>query len=129
MKVSGAALALLCCLAAEAAPRDPFQAPVERCPQVQWDKWRYHGMVGGGAAIKAIIETPEGKWLRVSRGQWLTAALQVQTVAVDEIVIATPPACGEGQLHWRLKEKFHDMDVQIHRAVAPVNRPGRRAGQ
>ncbi|WP_312583496.1 HofP DNA utilization family protein [Atlantibacter sp.] len=128
MKVSSAVIFLMCSLAVAAEPRDPFQAPVDRCAGAQWDKWHFHGMVGGGAAIKAIMVNPDGKWLRASPGEPLTAELRVKEITVDKIAIATPPACGQGEIYWRLQEKFNDKDVQIHRvASAPANRAGRRA--
>lgn len=131
MKISGAAIGLLCVMAVEAAPRDPFLAPVDRCPWAQWEKWRFHGIVGGGTSIKAMIENPDGKWFRASVGQPLTADLRVKAIAVEGMTIATPSACGEGQLYWRLKEEFNDKkDVQIHRtAIAPGKRTGRYASR
>lgn len=130
MKNSVAALALLCCLAADAASRDPFQPPVNNCPYAQWGAWRFHGTVGNASAIKALIESPEGKWLRVSPEQNLSAELQVKDITVDAMVLAIPAECDNGEIRWQRKEKFDGKDVQISRSdAAPAKRAGRKASK
>lgn len=129
MKNSGVTIVLLCSLAAHAQPRDPFLAPVDKCPQSQWDNWRFHGAVSGGSTTRAIVESPQGKWFRVSPGQPLTEELRVQGITADVITIVLPSACGQSEIHWQRKEKFHDKNMQIHRAAVPAKRAGRHAGK
>ena len=130
MRNSIATLSLLCCLAADATPRDPFQPPINHCPYAQWEAWRFHGAVGNAPAIKALIEDPQGKWLRVSPEQNLSAELQVKEITVDAVVLAIPAGCDNGEIRWQRKEKFNDKDVQISRtAVAPAKRAGRNASK
>ena len=130
MRNSIATLSLLCCLAADAAPRDPFQPPVNNCPYAQWETWRFHGAVGNASAIKALIESPEGKWLRVSPNQNLSAELQVKDITTEAMVLAIPAGCDSGEIRWQRKEKFYGKDVQISRAdAAPTGRNSRKAGK
>ncbi|WP_312981902.1 HofP DNA utilization family protein [Atlantibacter sp.] len=130
MKNSFAVMSLMCCLAVDAAPRDPFQAPINNCPYAQWETWRFHGAVGNASSIKALIESPEGKWLRVSPGQTLSSELQVKEITAAAIIIAIPAACDKGEIRWQRKEKFNGKDVQISRAdAAPAERAGRKTGK
>lgn len=130
MKSSMAALAFLWCFSVGALSRDPFEPPVDRCPWAQWDKWRFHGVVGGASSIRALLENPEGKWLRVYVGQPLSEALQVREIDADGITIAVPANCEPGDIRWQRKEKYNDKDVQISRsAVAATGRIGGKTGK
>ncbi|URN98980.1 DUF2531 family protein [Leclercia adecarboxylata] len=107
MRVSRGVLLLLPLLL---GMRDPFQAPVSRCPDAALSQWRYAGLVSGAVPV-GIVRDERSRWLRVRRGATLPQGWRVITLDEKELVIDTSEACDQPLWRWqRQGTKNENMD-------------------
>ncbi|MBZ0060495.1 MULTISPECIES: HofP DNA utilization family protein [unclassified Leclercia] len=104
--------------------RDPFQAPVSRCPDAVLSQWRYAGLVSGAVPV-GIVRDETSRWLRVRRGETLPQGWRVMTLDEKELVIDTSEACEQSQWRWQRQGTKHE---NRDRGTAADRQPGAGSG-
>ncbi|MEB6381236.1 DUF2531 family protein [Leclercia adecarboxylata] len=100
--------------------RDPFQAPVSRCPDATLNQWHYAGLVSGAVPV-GIVRDSSSRWLRVRRGDTLPQGWRVKALNEKELVIDTTEAC-EPPL-WRWQRQGTKQDEKRDRGITADRRP------
>jgi pilus assembly protein HofP len=122
MRVSGGVLLLLPLLL---GMRDPFQAPVSRCPDAALSQWHYAGLVSGAVPV-GIVRDEKSRWLRVRRGDTLPQGWRVKVLDEKELVIDTSEVC-EPPL-WRWQRQGTKQDEKRDGGIAADRRPDAGSG-
>jgi len=105
--------------------RDPFQAPVSRCPDAALRQWRYTGVVLGPVPV-AIVRDEKSRWLRLRRGDTLAQGGKVRALDEKELVIDMPGACEPPQ--WRWQRQGTKQDENRDRGITADRQSGAGRG-
>lgn len=102
-----------------AATRNPFQPPENPC-QHPWHNWRYQGVVQQNTVRRALIQTSENQWQRLSQGETLATGGTVLSVTLKTVTLSAASECPAVTLQLSHKEAQHVLATPAHSvAITP----------